>query len=94
VAELQAEASIAVPLGPLGIEQAFFYGDLWGNFFESQLGSNSRGMDECVVGVSGSDEKLSDLGSQRFCFDAESKGVGCNMGKEKKLSFLGEKGEG
>jgi hypothetical protein len=31
------EASTVVPLGPLGIEQAFD-GDLWGNFFKSQLG--------------------------------------------------------
>lgn len=45
---LLAEASIAMPLGPLGIEQAFD-GDQWGNFFESQLGSNPRGMEECAV---------------------------------------------
>jgi hypothetical protein len=82
---LRAEASIAVPIGPLGIEQAFD-GDLWGNFFESQLGSNSRGMEDSAVGVLGFSEKLSDLGSQRFCFDAEFEGVGCNIGKEKKLS--------
>jgi hypothetical protein len=37
---LRAKASTTVPLGPLGIEQAFD-GGLWGNFFESQLGSNS-----------------------------------------------------
>jgi hypothetical protein len=43
-------------------------------------------MVECVVGVSVSGEKLSDLGLQRFCFDAESEGVGCNIRKEKKLS--------
>jgi hypothetical protein len=55
------EASSVVPLGPLGIEQAFDK-DLWANFFESQLGSDSRGMVECVVGVLGSGEKLIDLG--------------------------------
>jgi hypothetical protein len=43
-------------------------------------------MVECAVGVSGFGEKLSDVGLQRFCFDAESEGVGCNVGKEKKLS--------
>jgi len=74
-----------VPLGPLGIEQAFD-GDLWGNFFKYQLVSNSQGMAECAVGVSGFGEKLSDLGLQRFCFDAKSEGVGCNVVKEKNLS--------
>jgi hypothetical protein len=43
-------------------------------------------MEKCAVGVSRSGEKLFDLGLQSFCFNAESEGVGCNMGKEKKLS--------
>jgi hypothetical protein len=41
---------------------------------------------ECAVGVSGSSEKFSDLSLQRFGFDAESEGIGCNVGKEKNLS--------
>jgi hypothetical protein len=53
VAALRAEASTAVPLASLGIEQAFD-GDPWGIFFKPQLGSNSRGMVECADGVSGS----------------------------------------
>jgi hypothetical protein len=91
---LRAEASTVVLLGPLAIEQAFD-GDVCGNFFESQLGSNSRGMEECAVGVLASGEKLSDLGWQRFRFDAESEGVGCDVGKEKKLSpFWARRGKG
>jgi hypothetical protein len=45
-------------------------------------------MVECVVGVLGYGKKLSDLGLQGFCFDAKTKGVGCNMGKEKKFSHF------
>jgi hypothetical protein len=43
-------------------------------------------MEDSAVRVLGFSEKLSDLGSQRFCFDSEFEGVGCNIGKEKKLS--------